>query len=73
MLRIGFGLSLQGARISTGYRSCGKDCRSKAHSHKKKDNLDIYGKKRLLGIYGIVVTERQEKWIGEHMDKMVSF
>lgn len=68
MLRTGFGLSLQGARISTGNRSGGKDCRSKAHSHKKKDNLD-----ELLGIYGIVVTERQKKWIEEHMDKMVTF
>lgn len=42
---------------------------SKAHSYeKKKDSLD-----GVLGIYGIVIIEKQEKWIGEHMDKMVTF
>ena len=41
---------------------------SKAHSHKKRDSLD-----GLLGINGIIIIDRQEKWIREHMDKMITF
>lgn len=48
--------------------SDGENCVSKAQSQRKEDNLA-----GVLGTRCTVIIERQEKWIGKHMDKMITF